>query len=204
MVLQSTINSCGTDFVAGFTATNKLYGLLECSAISLGSAFSAYFAQNHGAGEVQRIKEGHKYAVVMSVCASFLIMAVVLVCGKNLLSLFIDPTKRENVVPLEIAWKYLFVMSVCLVILYLIYVYRSLLQSVGISSWSLISGFGEFFVRCSMAKVVFLQFGENSLFFAEPIAWLVALLFVMIPFLFKRNKIYSSMLHCADSFGIIN
>ncbi len=204
VVLQSTINSCGTDFVAGFTATNKLYGLLECSAISLGSAFCAYFAQNHGAGEVQRIKEGHKYALYLSVATSLLIMAIVLIWGRNLLGLFIDPTEKENIVPLEIAWNYLFVMAICLVILYLIYVYRSLLQSVGISSWSLISGFGEFFVRCSMAKIVFFQFGKNSLFFAEPFAWLAALLFVMIPFFFKRKKIYSSMLHCADNFDIIN
>ena len=40
MIVQSTINDQGSAFVAGYTAVNKLYGLLECSAISLGAAFT--------------------------------------------------------------------------------------------------------------------------------------------------------------------
>mgnify|MGYP000311478021 CR=1 FL=1 len=35
MILQSAINKHGFLFIAGFTATNKIYGLLESSAVSL-------------------------------------------------------------------------------------------------------------------------------------------------------------------------
>ena len=56
MILQSSINRHGFVFIAGFTATNKIYGLLESSAISLGYAVTTYTAQNYGAGRYDRIR----------------------------------------------------------------------------------------------------------------------------------------------------
>lgn len=61
MIMQSTINQHGSLFVAGYTASNKLYGLLESSAISLGFAFSTFFAQNYGAGNKQRVRSGENF-----------------------------------------------------------------------------------------------------------------------------------------------
>ena len=47
MILQLAINRQGVAFVAGFTAANKVFGLLENSAISIGHAVTAYMAQNY-------------------------------------------------------------------------------------------------------------------------------------------------------------
>lgn len=51
------VNGYGFLFVAGFTATNKLYGILEMAAISYGYAIVTYVGQNLGAGEIGRIKK---------------------------------------------------------------------------------------------------------------------------------------------------
>ena len=48
LVVQYVINGYGFLFVAGFTATNKLYGLLEMAAISYGYAIVTYVGQNLG------------------------------------------------------------------------------------------------------------------------------------------------------------
>ncbi|MBP3543394.1 MAG: hypothetical protein J6J86_04125 [Lachnospiraceae bacterium] len=53
---------CGT-FIAGYTATNKAYGLLECSATSVGLACCTFFAQNYGAGKHARVKQGVRTAL---------------------------------------------------------------------------------------------------------------------------------------------
>lgn len=195
IVLQSTINAEGSIFVAGFTATNKLYGLLECSAISLGTAFTTYFSQNYGAGNFKRVKQGHKCAVLLSTIAACVIMLLVLFAGKHLLKLFLDITSQDGEMAFVIAWKYLKIMSFCLIILYLIYVYRSLMQSAGDSFWSFISGIAEFFVRAGMAKIIILILGTEVLFFAEPLAWLAALLFVMIPYFIKEKSLYGDNLN---------
>ncbi|MBQ4528453.1 MAG: MATE family efflux transporter [Clostridia bacterium] len=188
IVLQSTVNSQGSMFVAGFTATNKLYGLLESSAISLGTAFSTYFAQNFGAKNELRIKRGMKTAILLSLAASLVIMLVVFVLGRFLLMLFLDTSEPGAFEALDIAEKYLMIMALCLPVLYLIYVYRSVLQSAGNSTWSLISGFGELFVRAGMAKIVFGFAGVGVLYWTEPLAWLAALLFVMIPYYIKQKR----------------
>lgn len=49
MVLQSAINIQESIFIAGYTAMNKMFGLLESSAFALGAASSTFFAQNYGA-----------------------------------------------------------------------------------------------------------------------------------------------------------
>ena len=60
-------------FVAGFTATNKLYGLLEIAAVSMGFAVSTYAGQNLGAGEHERIKSGVRKGAAMAAVISVVI-----------------------------------------------------------------------------------------------------------------------------------
>ena len=189
IILQSTVNAQGSIFVAGFTATNKLYGLLECSAISLGTAFSTYFAQNFGAKNDLRIKKGMTAAIFLSIAVSLVIMMIVFIGGKYMLMLFLDTAETGGSDALKTAILYLNIMAICLPVLYLIYVYRSVLQSAGNSTWSLISGFGEFAVRVGMAKAVILIFGTGTLYWTEPMAWIAALLFVMVPYYFIRSKL---------------
>ena len=58
LTVQYVVNGFGFLFVAGFTATNKLYGVLELAAISYGYAITTYVGQNLGAGEIRRIRKG--------------------------------------------------------------------------------------------------------------------------------------------------
>ena len=131
MVMQSTINQHGSLFVAGYTASNKLYGLLESSAISLGFAFSIFFAQNYGAGNKQRVRNGVRTGVKLSILLALGVTVVMLLIGKYLLQAFINAGEAEGPVVLEIAQHYLLVMAAFLVVCYLIHVYRNALQAMG-------------------------------------------------------------------------
>ena len=70
MVVQFVINGYGMLFLAGFTATNKLYGLLEIAATSYGFAVTSYVGQNLGARLVNRIKRGQRAAAVVAFLTS--------------------------------------------------------------------------------------------------------------------------------------
>lgn len=189
MVMQSTINQHGSLFVAGYTASNKLYGLLESSAISLGFAFSTFFAQNYGAGNKQRVRNGVRTGVKLSILLALGVTVVMLLIGKYLLQAFINAGEAEGPVVLEIAQHYLLVMAAFLVVCYLIHVYRNALQAMGTSIWSMVSGFAECGVRILMAKGVVSLLGSEVLFYIEPFAWLGALLFIMIPYNIYRKKL---------------
>lgn len=73
IMVQSVVNRFGFLFIAGFTATNKLYGLLEVAAISFGYAITTFNSQNLGAKQYERIKKGVAQAAFLSFCTLVII-----------------------------------------------------------------------------------------------------------------------------------
>lgn len=192
IVLQSTINLQGSMFVAGFTAVNKLYGLLECTAISFGIAFCTFFAQNYGAKQYDRVRRGVKTGAWLCVLSAVVVMALVFAFGKYMILIFLDVSKEGGAEAFGVAWKYLLYMSCFLVVLYLIHVFRNAFQGIGNSFWSMVSGCAELVVRVGMGKIVYLYTGAEVLYWVEPAAWIGALLFVMIPYYFKQKSLLQS------------
>lgn len=191
MVLQSAINLQESIFIAGYTAMNKMFGLLESSAFALGAASSTFFAQNYGAGRKDRVRSGVRTSAVISVIMAVCVTFVMLLIGRYLLQMFIDATEEGATEALQIGFRYLVIASVSLVILYLIHVYRNAMQALGNSFWSMISGFAECAVRILVSKGAVLVLGTGVLYFVEPAAWVGALLFIMIPYYCYQNKLLS-------------
>lgn len=186
--IQAAVNLQGSSFVAGYTSVNKLYGILECSAIAMGAAFTTFASQNYGAGNFRRVREGVRTCNILAVATSCVIMVPVLLLRSYLPQLFIDVNETGAAEAIAVAARYLTNMGICLPLLYLIYVYRSNLQAIGDTVWSMISGFTETFARVGMARLVILWVGKDALFFTEPFAWLISWMTVMIPFYFYRKK----------------
>lgn len=189
VILQSTVNLKGSAFVAGYTATNKVYGLLECSAISLGIAASTFLSQNYGAGKYKRVKEGIKTVSLIALILSGAISVISIALRNPLMELFLNANEKGGAEAQRIAVYYLIVLSLYLSILYLLHIFRNVLQAMEIASWSMLSGFAEFISRVAMSKIVIKYIGDNALFYAEPIAWFVALLIVFIPYFYYRKKL---------------
>ena len=114
LVVQYVINGYGFLFVAGFTATNKLYGLLEMAAISYGYAIVTYVGQNLGAGKIDRIRKGVRSSMLLSLLTSLIISAAMFLFGKNILLLFISGEPQQTQEVLAIAFKYLSIMAAML------------------------------------------------------------------------------------------
>ena len=183
MTVQSVVNGFTMSFIAGFTATNKLYGLLEIAAISYGYAVTTYVGQNYGAGKKNRIKEGMKSAILLSVLTSILIGGLMLLFGREITMLFISSDSPELLkIAGDTAYTYLSVMSICLPILYLLYAYMSALQGMGNTIGPLVSGMIEFVIRVGISLVVGYTGYQNGIFGAEVAAWTGSMLFLMISY----------------------
>ena len=189
--LQSSVNLQGSSFIAGYTATNKVYGLLECSATSLGLACSTFLAQNYGATLYDRVKYGVKTSVYIAVLIAVIVLSLTLLFRKYLLLLFLDVNQAGGYDALTIAVRYLTIMTVFLIVLYLIHVFRNSLQAIGIASWSFLSGISEFLCRVFMAKIAvhWAWLDSDALFVSEPVAWFGALLTVFLPYFYYRKKL---------------
>lgn len=171
MIVQSVVNGFGVIFIAGFTATNKLYGLLEIAATSYGYAMVTYVGQNLGAGKIRRIKQGVRSAVMIGTITAVIIAAVMLLGGRHILGLFISGTPEEYEKTMGIAYYYLAIMSICLPILYLLHVLRSAIQGMGNTVLPMLSGVAEFIMRTLSALLLPLLVGQVGIFYAEILAW---------------------------------
>lgn len=187
LVVQYVVNGYGFLFVAGFTATNKLYGLLEMAAISYGYAIVTYVGQNLGAKRPDRIKKGVRASAVIAAITSAVISVVMIFWGKIILSLFISGDPKQTQQVLEIAYRYLFIMACFLWILYFLYVYRSALQGLGDTVIPMMSGVAEFVMRVGVALLLPLAMGENGIFYAEITAWTGAAVLLAVNY-YRRVK----------------
>lgn len=195
MIVQAIVNGFGTGFIAGFTATSKLYGLLEIAAISYGYAVTTYVGQNFGAGKPERIRKGVRSAARLAVATSLVIAAVMFLFGRPITSLFISAEIPALAAEAKyIAYLYLRIMAAFLPILYLLYVYLSALQGMGYTGITLISGIIEFFMRLLIACIVGWSGYEMGIFCAEIIAWCGAAIYLMVHY-YKKISLLETVCH---------
>ena len=189
MILQSGVNLQGSLFIAGYTATNKLYSLLQCFAMSFGLACCTFIAQNYGAGLYDRVRQGVAASVKIVSVTAVLITSFALLTRRHILKIFLDVSEAGSLQALEIAVRYLTIMSLCFLILHILHVFRNVLQAMGITVWSMLSGFAELGARVLMGKVMIHHIGTDALFIAEPASWLGAMLCVTLPYFYYRKTL---------------
>ena len=188
MIVQSVVNGFGVIFIAGFTAPNKLYGVLEVAATSYGYAMVTYTGQNLGAGRMERIRKGMRAALLIALVTSVMIAACMLLGGKMILGCFISGTPEEFEQTMQIAYFYLAVMSLCLPILYILHVTRSVIQGMGNTVLPMASGIAEFFMRAVTAILLPRLIGETGIFYAEIMAWTGAVVILVISYFVVMKK----------------
>lgn len=193
MIVQFVVNTYGVLFIAGFTATNKLYGLLEIAGTSYGYAMVTYVGQNLGAGRLARIRSGMRAAMGIAMITSVVIAVCMLVFGKGILGLFISGSPEVVEQTMQIAYFYLAVMSICLPILYVLHVTRSALQGMGNTVLPMLSGVAEFVMRTFSVICLPMLFGETGIFFAEIAAWLGADVVLVISYFVVTGRLEARM-----------
>ena len=95
LMVQGLVNSFGTVIMAAFAAAVKIDSFAYMPAQEFGNAFSTFVAQNYGAGKTNRIKEGIKKAVMMSVAFCLVISLLVFIFARPLMMIFVDPSETE-------------------------------------------------------------------------------------------------------------
>ena len=191
MVVQTVVNSFDSvSFIAGFTATNKLYGLLEIAALSYGYAVTTFVGQNYGAGQIPRIHSGVRSANILALLSSVVICAAMLLFGRPITMLFIS--REDMALALEAgetAYRYLVLMSVSLPVLYVLYVFMSALQGMGNTVAPMWSAAFELLIRLTVAFTV-AQIGiREGIFWAEVGAWYGGAVTQALGYILQMRKI---------------
>ena len=191
MVVQSVVNSFDSlSFIAGFTSTSKLYGLLEVAALSYGYAVTTYVGQNYGAGLFQRVRSGVRAATGLALISSLVISGIMLTFGRVITMLFISQEDAALAAAAgNTAYTFLVYMSAALPVLYLLYVYMSALQGMGNTILPMFSAGSELVIRITVSVIVASIGLREGIFMAEVGAWVAGALTQGIGYFVNLRKL---------------
>lgn len=187
VILQGALNLFGPAKIAAFTAASKVEQFVTQPAPSFGVTMANYSGQNLGAGKIERIKEGVRDCTFLTLAFAILAGALIYLFGENLVNLFMDG--EENIVEvIESAMTYLKTMVWFFPFLFLIFVYRNMLQGVGKSFMPLMAGVFELIARSTCAFTLPGVIGYLGICLAGPFAWVAAAVPLCITYYIEIHK----------------
>lgn len=89
VLIQSSINSLGTDVVDGNGAASSLEGFIYNAMISVAQSCAAFVSANYGAKNKKNIKKSIIYSSILIICVNFIIGSIILLFQNQLLQLYI-------------------------------------------------------------------------------------------------------------------
>ena len=182
IVIQGVINGFGAGVMAGYSAAVKMNNLVITSFTTLANGISNYTAQNIGAGQQDRVKEGLKAGLKMVWSLSVPFFALYFFFGEAFIRLFMDaPTDaavRTGVEFLRILSPFYFVVSAKLAA-------DGVLRGAGLMRAFMIATFTDLILRVVLAILLSRTgLGSTGIWCAWPIGWVVA---TALSLLFYRN-----------------
>ena len=93
LYIQSHINRFGAPAMAGVAAYFQIYAFLYMIAVGLSMAVVTFVGQNAGAGNIQRIREGSKVALLIASGVGVVTSALILGLTRPMLGLFTTDTE---------------------------------------------------------------------------------------------------------------
>lgn len=90
LLVQSVVNSFGSSVLAGYSAGMRIESICIVPMIATGNAVSTFTAQNLGAGQKERVKEGYRTGIFMVVVFAVIICAILQLFHEAVISAFLD------------------------------------------------------------------------------------------------------------------
>lgn len=186
MMVQTSLNMLGSVQVAAFTAANKIEQLVTQAYIAMGTTMATYSAQNRGAGDMKRIRQGFKAATIMGSIYSVVAAALIMTVGKYMTYLFLSGDVSEIMVSVDI---YLKCVGVFFIPLAIVNLYRNGIQGMGYGLLPMMAGVAELVGRGVVAIVAARQKSYFGVCMANPAAWILAggLLIAMYYYIMKHD-----------------
>ena len=171
LLIQRLVDSFGPVTMAAFAAAVKIDSFAYLPVQDFGNAFSTFIAQNYGAGDRERLKQGFRQATIASAVFSAVISALVFVFANPLMRIFVQAGETQV---LAAGVLYLRVEGACYVgigCLFLLYGFYRAIKRPGMSVVLTVISLGT---RVVLAYLLAGPIGEIGIWIAIPIGWVLA------------------------------
>lgn len=188
VILQSAVNTLGSDIVASVNAASKVNMFLSQPMEALGLTISTYCGQNMGAGKLDRIKAGVRSSLIITVLISIICGVIMVAFGNSLSLLFI---RQEEMTPLisDSITRFLLYNSIFFPFLGILLVLRNASQGLGFSILAMGAGLFEMIARSVVAFCFVSVFGFAAICYANPAAWIAASVILTPIYLYALKQV---------------
>ena len=171
LLVQRLVDSFGAVTMAAFAAAVKIDSFAYLPVQDFGNAFSTFIAQNYGAGQTDRLRDGLRKATLLSVAFSCIISALVFTFAEPLMRIFV---KAEETAVLASGVRYLHIEGAFYAgigCLFLLYGFYRAVKRPGMSVVLTVISLGT---RVALAYALAGPVGEVGIWIAIPIGWFLA------------------------------
>ena len=184
VLMQGLINPFGTGLIGGYAAAVKVDTFAVMPIISLGSAMSTFAAQNAGAGNFERVRQGYRTGCLMTVVICIALAAVVTPGRMFWMSLFVSeaeyPAQAAEIILMGAGM--LAVTPLFYWVLGLIHAALNTMAGAGDTVFSMIAMIAMMLLRVVIAWgfIHLASTDETGIWWAFVLSWIITLLFTQI------------------------
>jgi putative MATE family efflux protein len=184
MLVQSVVNSFGSEVLAGFTASMRVESLSIVPFIAIGNALSSYTAQNLGAGKPERVASGYRTANAMVALFAVVIFAFLNLCKAPILTFFLG----DELTPLamETGMGYMSFMAWFYALLGFKMSTDGVLRGSGDMVMFTVANLINLAMRVLLAVNLAPVFGVHMVWYVVPIGWAINVALTVIQY--RRGK----------------
>lgn len=171
MLIQGLVNTFGSTVMAAFAACSKIDSVANAPLQDLGNSFSTYTAQNEGAGEIKRIREGFYATSRIIIILSAIISIVAFIFAPNLITLFVNKNATEVI---AVGVGYLRIVSIFYVLLGFIVMFYGFFRGLGAIKISILMTIVSQGLRVLLAYSLAPVRGFSGVCWAIVVGWLLS------------------------------
>ncbi len=190
ITVTKAVNGLGTIAVAAVTAAGKLSMLFSTVIDALASAMATFAGQNLGARKLDRIHKGLMSAAIVGTLYCVAAFVVILLFGRAMVGMFVDADDPAIIAEvLDKAHQFLIVNSVLYTFLLFVNILRFTIQGIGYTTVAMVAGLMELIGRAGVAVLLVPAFGFDAAVWANPVAWILADLFLLPCYLSAMKRL---------------
>ncbi len=171
MLIQGLVNTFGSTVMAAFAACSKIDSVANAPLQDLGNSFSTYTAQNQGAGQTIRIREGFRATSKIIITLSAIISFVAFIFAPNLITLFISKDATEVI---TVGVSYLRIVSLFYVLLGFIVMFYGFFRGLGAIKISILMTIVSQGLRVLLAYSFAPTLGFSGICWAIVVGWFLS------------------------------
>ncbi len=171
MLVQSVVNSFGSEALAGFSAGSRIESICAVIFMSIGNAVSPFVSQNYGANKKERIPKGYRAALILDAVFAVAILLIIQLCYLPLLDLFLG--KDGTPLAYEVGSGYLRWLSFFFIMMGVKMATDGVLRGMGWMKTFMIANLANLALRVLIATTFAPRYGIFFVWGAVPIGWTI-------------------------------